>query len=107
MKVINNRTKKMRTGDKVQIMTGKSKGHRGLILSYHDERVIVDGAHTLSKQVPVSDTAPNGVRKIPVRIHVSNVMLIDPESDRPTRAGFMFDADGKKYRIAKKSGQKV
>jgi large subunit ribosomal protein L24 len=107
MKVVNNRTKKIRTGDTVQIMRGKSKGRRGMIVSYNNERVIIDGAHTLSKQVPISDDAPTGVRQIPVQIHVSNVMLVDPASDRPTRAGFKFDTDNKKFRISKKTGNKV
>lgn len=101
------RSKKIKTGDNVQIMNGKSKGHRGLILSYKDHYVVVDGAHTLSRHVPVSDEHQTGIRQVAVNIHVSNVMLIDTETDKPTRAGFRFDDNKEKYRFAKKSNQKI
>ena len=98
--------RKIRKGDNVQVMRGKSKGHRGIVLSYKEDRVIVDNAHTASRHVPVSDENPTGIRRIPVSIHASKVMLIDPQYDKPTRAGFKFDGDTK-YRFAKKSDQKI
>ena len=79
----------VKKGDKVQVITGKDKGKQGVILVAFPKqnRVIVEGVNIVKKHS-----------------HVSNVMILDPKTGEPTRVGFKVE-DGKKVRIAKKSGE--
>ncbi|MFA8438909.1 50S ribosomal protein L24 [Pueribacillus sp. YX66] len=97
----------VKKGDKVQVISGKDKGKQGVILQADpkQERVIVEGINLVKKHSKPSQMNPQGgIVEMEAPIHVSNVMPLDPDSNEPTRVGYRIE-DGKKIRIAKKSGQ--
>ncbi|GEM05124.1 MAG: 50S ribosomal protein L24 [Bacillota bacterium] len=97
----------VKKGDKVQVLSGKDKGKQGVILEAYPkkERVLVEGVNIVKKhQKPSQDNPQGGILEQEAPIHVSNVLPIDPKSGEPTRVGYE-DRDGKKVRIAKKSGE--
>lgn len=97
----------VKKGDKVQVISGKDKGKRGVILKAipKQNRVIVEGVNIVKKHVKPSQANPQGgIIEMEAPIHVSNVMPIDPETNEPTRVGYRFE-NGKKIRYAKKSGK--
>lgn len=93
--------------DKVKVITGKDKGKEGVVLAAFPktDRVIVEGVNMIKKHQKPSAAAPQGgIIEKEASIHVSNVMLIDPSTNEPTRVGFK-DVDGKKVRVSKKTGE--
>ncbi|MBR7553850.1 50S ribosomal protein L24 [Allobacillus sp. GCM10007491] len=97
----------VKKGDKVVVISGKDKGKEGTILEAFPkkERVLVEGVNYVKKHAqPSQDNPQGGILTIEAPIHVSNVMPIDPKSGQPTRVGYEVK-DGKKVRIAKKSGE--
>ncbi|MGA9314141.1 MAG: 50S ribosomal protein L24 [Solirubrobacteraceae bacterium] len=106
---------KVRSGDEVQVMAGKDRGKSGRILRVEpaNERVYVEGLNMVKRHMrpqQVADTqrgqTVGGVIEREGPIHVSNVMLLDPEDHRPTRVGIERE-DGKRYRVAKRSGTRL
>ena len=100
---------KIKKGDTVYVNSGNDKGKTGKVLSIITEkdRVIVEGVNLVSKHTkPNSKQPQGGIIKQEAAIHISNVNLIDPASSKPTRVGFKVE-DGKKVRVAKKSGQEI
>ncbi|NCU18101.1 50S ribosomal protein L24 [Pallidibacillus pasinlerensis] len=96
----------VKKGDKVKVITGKDKGKTGVILKAlpKKDRVIVEGVNIVKKHAKPSQENPQGgIIEVEAPIHVSNVMVIDPKTGEPTRVGYKIE-DGKKVRIAKKSG---
>ncbi|QQK78130.1 50S ribosomal protein L24 [Salicibibacter cibarius] len=99
----------VKTGDKVKVITGKDKGMEGEIIAAYPnrERVLVQGVNKVTKHMkPSQDNPQGGIEDMEAPIHVSNVMLIDPKNGEPTRIGYKTE-DGKKVRIAKKSGEVI
>lgn len=99
----------VKKGDKVKVLSGKDRGKEGVILEAFpkNDRVLVEGVNMVKKHAKPSQENPQGgILDIEGAIHVSNVMLIDPKSGEPTRVGYE-DRDGKKVRIAKKSGEAI
>lgn len=97
----------VKKGDKVMVISGKDKGKQGVILEAYPkkERVLVEGVNMVKKHSKPSQVNPQGgIIEQEAPIHVSNVMPIDPKSGEPTRVGYNV-VDGKKVRIAKKSGE--
>ncbi|TFI74678.1 50S ribosomal protein L24 [Carnobacterium divergens] len=97
----------VKTGDKVKVITGKDKGKEGVILKAFPkkDRVIVEGINMMKKhQKPNSANPQGGILETEAPIHVSNVMLIEPKTNEPTRVGFKVE-DGKKVRVSKKTGE--
>ncbi|SDI90363.1 MULTISPECIES: 50S ribosomal protein L24 [Alteribacillus] len=97
----------VKKGDKVKVITGKDKGQEGVILQAYpsQQRVLVEGVNIVKKHAKPSQENPQGgILNQEAPIHVSNVMPLDPKSGEPTRVGFK-EEDGKKVRIAKKSGE--
>ena len=97
----------LKTGDKVRVITGKDKGKEGTIKKTlaKENRVIVEGINKIKKHQKPSNSNPNGgIVDAEAPIQASNVMLIDPSTNEPTRVGFKV-VDGKKVRVAKKSGK--
>lgn len=98
---------KIRKGDRVQVITGSDKGKRGEVLRVipEDNRSIVQGVNMVKRHLkPQGMNQPGGIQEKEATIHLSNLALIDPKSDKPTRVGFK-DVDGKKVRVAKASGE--
>jgi large subunit ribosomal protein L24 len=101
-----NRIKK---GDTVYVNAGNDKGKTGKVLSVDPaaNRAIVEGVNMVSKHTKPNAKQPQGgIIKKEASIHMSNLNLIDPKSGKPTRVGFKVE-DGKKVRIAKKSGEEI
>lgn len=97
----------LRINDEVQVIAGADKGHRGKVLKIDrkNNKVVVEGAGRVWKHVRRSQKNPQGGRlNKEMPISVSNVMLIDPSTGKPTRVGVRFLDDGSKERFAKKSG---
>ncbi len=97
----------VKKGDKVQVISGKDKGKQGVILEAYPkkDRVLVEGVNVIKKHSKPSQMNPQGgIMSQEAPIHVSNVMPIDPKTGNPTRVGYK-EVDGKKVRIAKKSGE--
>ncbi|MGE6260801.1 50S ribosomal protein L24 [Heyndrickxia sporothermodurans] len=97
----------VKKGDKVMVITGKDKGKTGVILASFPkkDRVIVEGVNIVKKHSKPSQANPQGgIVSFEAAIHVSNVMLLDPKTNEPTRIGYK-EVNGKKVRVAKKSGE--
>lgn len=97
----------VKTGDKVKVLAGKDKGKEGVITKAFPkkDRVIVEGVNVVKKHTKPSNTNPSGgIVEKEAPIHVSNVMLIDPSTNQPTRVGYKV-VDGKKVRVSKKTGE--
>ena len=100
---------KIRKGDKVAIISGKDKGKRGEVLRVlpKENRAVVQGVNTVTRHTRASMQNQGGLVKKEAPIHLSNLMLIDPSSDKPTRVGFKTLEDGTKVRVARSSGEQI
>lgn len=99
----------IKKGDTVYVNAGNDKGKTGKVLTVipSEDRVIVEGVNVVSKHTKPNAKQPQGgIVKQEAPIHVSNVNLIDPSSNKPTRVGYKFVGD-KKVRYAKKSGEEI
>ncbi|MDG5473770.1 50S ribosomal protein L24 [Jeotgalibacillus sp. ET6] len=99
----------VKKGDNVMVISGKDKGKTGTILAAFPkkDRVLVEGVNIVKKHSKPSQMNPQGgITNMEAAIHVSNVMLIDPKTNEPTRVGYKVE-DGKKVRISKKSGESL
>ena len=101
--------KKIKRDDEVIVTTGKDKGKRGKVLKVQDDgRVIVSGINMMKKHTKPTQRDPQGgiiEREAP--LHVSNVMLVDPKNDEPTRVGRQRLDEGRRVRVAKRSGEMI
>ena len=98
---------KIRTGDQVEIIAGKDKGKRGKVLSVlpASKRVLVSGANIVKRHRKARREGEKGERvEMEASIHISNVMFLDPETNKPTRVGYRIEG-GEKVRFAKRSGK--
>ncbi|SCC01480.1 50S ribosomal protein L24 [Weissella bombi] len=97
----------VKTGDKVKVIAGKDKGKEGVIVKTiaDQDRVVVEGVNMVKKhQKPNNQYPQGGIVELEAPIHVSNVQLLDPSTNEPTKVGYKVE-DGKKVRFAKKSGK--
>ena len=100
----------IKKGDNVIVLAGEDKGKTGKVLKMlvDKQRAIVEGVNIVSKSAKPSAKHPQGgIVKIEAPIHISNLSLIDPKSQKPTRIAIKVNEDGKKVRIAKKSGEEI
>ncbi len=100
----------IKKGDTVVVLTGEDKGKTGKVLKVFidKQRAIVEGVNVVTKSAKPSAKHPQGgFIKVEAPVHVSNLSLIDPKSGKPTRVAVKINADGKKVRIAKKSGEEI
>ncbi|MCV3554575.1 50S ribosomal protein L24 [Pediococcus ethanolidurans] len=99
----------VKNGDKVRVISGKEKGKEGTIIKTlaKKNRVVVEGLSKVKKHQKASNENPQGgILDVEAAIDASNVMLIDPSTNEPTRVGYKV-VDGKKVRFAKKSGETI
>ena len=97
-------------GDTVRVMRGEDKGKEGKVLRVFPKtgRVTVEGVNILKRHRKARNAEEqSGIIDMPGPIHHSNVMLLDPKSDKPTRIRRRIDADGTKERISAKSGEAI
>jgi large subunit ribosomal protein L24 len=99
---------KIKKGDQVIVTTGKDKGRTGEVIEVRptEARVKVQGINMVKRHRRPTQTNPGGIEQIEAPIHISNVSLIDPETNKPTRVGYSMEK-GKKVRIARKSGKAI
>jgi large subunit ribosomal protein L24 len=100
----------IKKGDTVILIAGESKGQKGRILEVdrEKERAIVEGINMVSKHTKPNAKAPQGgIIKKEAPVHISNLMLIDPASGKPTRIGKRLNDKNKLVRYSKKSGEEI
>jgi len=98
------------TGDTVKVVRGYDKGHVGKVIRVYRKtgRVVVEGANIVKRHRKArSPEDQGGIVDFPAPIHSSNVMLLDPKSDAPTRTRRRIDTDGTKERLSVKSGEAI
>jgi large subunit ribosomal protein L24 len=100
---------KIKKGDRVVILSGKDKGKHGEVTKAFpkDGKVIVSGVNIATRHRKASQANPQGgLERIEAPLHVSKVAIEDPKTGKPTRVRFEIQ-DGKKVRVAVKSGEKI
>ena len=100
---------KIRKGDDVIVLAGKDKGKRGTVLRMLDDRVIVENINLVRKHVKPNPNAgeQGGIVDKEMPMHVSNVALYNPATDKADRVGFKTLDDGRKVRVFKSNGEVV
>jgi large subunit ribosomal protein L24 len=100
---------KIKKDDRVVVLAGKDKGRQGQVLRVFptESRVLVSGVNMIKRHTRPSQGDPQGgIKNREAALHISNVALVDPKSGEATRVGFRVE-NGKKVRVAKKSGEVV
>jgi large subunit ribosomal protein L24 len=104
---------RIKTDDTVEVIAGKDKGERGKVVSVvnKDNRVVVEGINILKKHQKAQQAGRQQVQaqilEFEGPVHMSNVMLVCPNCDKPTRVGFRFTDDGRKTRFCKKCDSNI
>ena len=100
----------IKKGDTVMVITGESKGQKGRVLEVNRDknRALVEGLNTVSKHTKPNAKSPQGgILKKEAPINMSNLMIVDPTSGKPTRVGRRFNDKNKLVRYSKKSGEEI
>jgi large subunit ribosomal protein L24 len=101
---------KIKKGDKVVILSGKDKGKHGEVTKAFpkESKVLVGGINMMTRHKKPSQTNPQGgLERIEAPMHISKVAIEDPKTGKPTRVGFKVLEDGRKVRVAKRSGEVI
>ncbi len=101
---------KIKRDDKVVVIAGKDKGKSGVVKKVmpSEGRVLVVGVNMVTRHMAPSRNDPEGGRrKIEAPIHVSNVALVDPKDNKPTRVGYKVTDDKRKVRVSRRSGELI
>ena len=100
---------KIKKGDQVIVLTGRDRGTKAEVLKVfpEDARVLVKGVNQVTRHNKPTQFSAGGIEKKELPIHISNVALADPKSGKATRVGYKVLKDGKKVRIARKSGETI
>ena len=98
-----------KTGDKVVVIAGKDKGKEGVITTVlrKENRVVVEGVNMVKKHVKGNGQQAGSINEVEAAIHASNVMIVDPKTNKPTRIGHSINKDGKKIRVTKKTNSRL
>jgi large subunit ribosomal protein L24 len=98
---------RIRKGDTVLVISGADRGKRGEVLQVlpKEDRAVVRGVNIAKRHTkPRGMGQPGGIVEREATIHLSNIKLVDPVSDKPTRVGFRVLDDGRKVRVARATG---
>ncbi|GBR01408.1 50S ribosomal protein L24 [Gluconobacter cerinus] len=101
---------RIKKGDQVLVLSGKSRGVRGEVLSVMPkaEKAVVRGVAIAKRHTkPNRAGGEGGIIEQEMPIHLSNLKLVDPKSGKPTRVGFRVLEDGRKVRVAKATGEVI
>jgi large subunit ribosomal protein L24 len=100
---------KIRKGDKVVILAGRDKGRAGEVIEVRPaaDRALVRGINMVKRHQRQSGTQEGGIISKEGSVHLSNLAIADPKDGKPTRVGFKIMTDGKKVRVAKRSGVEI
>ena len=98
-----------KTGDKVVVISGKDKGKEGKIIKVlrNENRVVVEGVNIVKKHIKGNGQQAGSITEVEAAIHASNVMIVDPKTNKPTRIGHSINKDCKKIRVTKKSNSSL
>ena len=100
----------IKKGDTVFVNTGVNKGQQGKVLEVFavKNRAIVEGVNMISKHSkPNAENPQGGIIKIEAPIHISNLMVVDPSTGKPTKIGRRLNEENKLVRYSKKSGEEI
>ncbi len=107
--VVNTSKLKLKRGDKIQVTAGNHKGQVGQILKVipKENRAVVEGINMVTKHVkPTSQKPEGGIERFEAPLQISNLVLLDPKTGKPTKVGRKLDpATGKLKRYSKKTGE--
>ena len=97
---------RIKRGDTVQVTAGRNKGQRGTVkkVLLDEAKVVIEGVNVVVRNMKPDYRHPDGSYQKEMPIHISNVSLIDPTTDKPAKVGYKLNEDGKKVRFFKKSG---
>lgn len=104
---------KIKKKDKVIVISGKDKGKTGEVLEliagdkFTPTRVVVSKVNMVTKHKKPTQTDPGGLTKMEAPLSLSNVMLVDPKTNKPTRVRIKIAPNGDKTRVAIKSGETI
>lgn len=100
---------KIRKGDKVVVLSGRDRGRTGDVLKVipKEDRAIVQGVNMVQRHQRQTAQEEGGIKSKEAPIHLSNLALADPKDGKPSRVGFKFLNDGRKVRVAKRSGEVI
>lgn len=100
---------KIRKGDKVIVISGRDKGRTGEVVEVRpdDNRAVVRGVNMVKRHQKQTAQQEGGIISKELPIHISNIALADPKGGKATRVGFKVLKDGKKVRVAKRSGAEI
>ena len=100
---------KIRKGDKVFVLTGRDKGRSGEVIEVRptENRALVRGINMVKRHQRQTPQQEGGIISKEASIHLSNIAIADPKDGKPTRVGFKIMNDGRKVRVAKRSGVEI
>ena len=100
---------KIRKGDRVVVLTGRDKGRTGEVVEVNPvaERALVRGVNLVKRHQRQSAAQQGGIITKELPVHLSNLAIADPKDGKPTRVGFKIGGDGRKVRVAKRSGAEI
>ena len=100
---------RIRKGDKVVVLTGRDKGRTGEVIEVRptENRAVVRGINMVKRHQKQTPQQEGGIISKEAPVHLSNLAYADPKDGKPTRIGFKLMADGRKLRVAKRSGVEI
>ena len=100
---------KIRKGDKVVVLAGRDKGRTGEVVEVNPTvgRALVRGVNLVKRHQRQSAQQQGGIISKELPVHLSNIAIADPKDGTPTRIGFKIGSDGRKVRVAKRSGVEI
>ena len=100
---------KIRKGDNVIVLSGRDRGRRGEVIQVMPDegRALVRGIHMVKRHQRQTAAQDGGIISKESSIHLSTLAIADPRDGKPSRVGFKIMADGKKVRVAKRSGAEI
>ena len=100
---------KIRKGDKVIVLAGRDKGRTGEVISVNPtaSRALVRGVNMVKRHQRHTPQQDGGIISKEATIHLSNIAIADPKDGKPTRVGFKTMNDGRKIRVARRSGVEI
>ncbi len=100
---------KIKKGDNVVVISGRDKGKTGAVLRVlpAEGRAVVQGVNVVKRHTRPRLGEPGGIVEKELALHISNIAHVDPSSGKPTRIGYKLLADGRKVRVARRSGEVI
>jgi large subunit ribosomal protein L24 len=100
---------KIRKGDRVVVLSGRDKGRTGEVIEMRpaEDRALVRGINMVKRHQKQTAQQEGGIISKEAPVHLSNLAIADPKDGKPTRVGFKIMADGRKLRVAKRSGVEI